>query len=119
MESFPQFVLQTCATIHCDPSFKALMDSRQLQITLLSSLISVVSSVTTTFMKYPVIFNEVKVPKTNYWKNYLATIVLMILLVTPRLVVFSVFFACCRYSTAAAFIGIAIVRSWSALKAKC
>ena len=108
-ESFPQFVLQTCAMLNTDSSFRCLMSDRLLQLTLLSSLISVVSSVTTTFMKYPHVINGKKEPKTHYWKNYIVTSILMVIIVTPRLVVFSVFFACCRYLISTAFIGIALI----------
>ena len=62
LESFPQFVLQTCATINTDTSFQSILGSTQLKLTLLSSLVSVVSSVTAAFMKMPHIANEQKVP---------------------------------------------------------
>ena len=106
LESFPQFVLQTCATIHT--SFQSILVSSQLKVTLLSSLVSVVSSVTAAFMKMPHISNEQKVPVSQYWKNYLFVGFNMLLMVTPRLVLISIYFACCRYGTSVAFLVVAL-----------
>ena len=109
LESFPQFVLQTCATINTDPSFQSIMKSDQLiYLTLLSSLISVVSSVTATFMKMPHISNEQKVPISQYWKNFLLVGLLMLLMVTPRLVLISIYFACCRHGISIVFLAMAL-----------
>ena len=108
LESFPQFVLQTCATINTDTSFQSILGSTQLKLTLLSSLVSVVSSVTAAFMKMPHIANEQKVPISKYWKNFLLVGFLMLLMVTPRLVLISVYFACCRHGISVAFLAIAL-----------
>ena len=108
LESFPQFVLQTCATINRDPTFESVLESNQLKLTLLTSLVSVIASVTTTFMKMPHISNEQKVPISQYWKNYLMVGFLMLLMVTPRLVVISIYFASCRHGISVVFITIAL-----------
>ena len=112
LESFPQVVLQTCAIIHkdaSDPSFLSIMEDEKLTLTVLTSLVSVVASVTSAFMKMPHISGEQKVPINQYWKNYLMVAFLMFLVVTPRLIWISTFFACCRHGISVAFLAIALI----------
>ena len=66
-------------------------------LTILTSIVSVIVTVTNTFLKMPHIYNEQTVPNTPYWNNYLVVGPLMLLVVTPRLILISIFFACCRY----------------------
>ena len=103
-------MLQTCASIHSDPSFLSIFGDKWLTtLTILTSLVSVIVTVTNTFLKMPHVYNEKKVPNTPYWKNYLVVGPLMLLVVTPRLILISIFFACCRYGVSVALIMIALV----------
>ena len=97
LESLPQFVLQTCASIHSDPSFLSIFGNKWLTLTILTSLVSVIVTVTNTFLKMPHVHNEQKVPNTPYWKNYLIVGPLMLLVVTPRLILISIFNAYVRH----------------------
>ena len=108
LESFPQFILQTCATFRSDPSFDMLQSDLALKLTLLSSLISVVSAVTSAYMNMPVFVDGEKVLTIKYWKNLLLVGILMLIMVTPRLVIISIFFACCRYQNSALVLFIAL-----------
>ena len=112
LESFPQFVLQTCASIHShsivDPSFQTMLGKKQLMLTLMSSLFSVVNTVISAFVKMPHVYEEEKMPISRYWKNYLVVGPLMLILVTPRLIVISCFFACIRYGNCVAIMMIAL-----------
>ena len=112
LESFPQFILQTCATIHffaiVDPTFQAMFGKKQLMLTLFSSLFSVVNTVISAFVKMPHVYEEEKRPISRYWKNYLVVGPLILILVTPRLIVISCFFACIRYGVCVAIMTIAL-----------
>ena len=57
----------------------------------------------------PHIYNEQKVPNSPYWKNYLVVGPLMLLVVTPRLILISIFFACCRHWVSVDLLMIALV----------
>ena len=109
LESLPQFILQTSITIHSDASFQTITDNTLLMITICTSLFSVIVTVTGTFLKMPHIYEEKKVISTPYWKNYLVVGCLMLLLVTPRLVLLSVFFGCCRYGFSVVLLAIAFI----------
>ena len=118
-ESAPQFILQACAILHKNPTLSIGMTSNNSflmlpfdfcvkihyyfsglgtleYLTLSSSFISVIYTVTTTFLKMPFIIDGKKEAPYMCSKNYLIVAPLMLAIVTPRLLALTVLFASFR-----------------------
>ena len=92
-ESAPQFILQASIILNADPTM-AFSNLELIEIlTLSSSFISVIWTVSSTFLKLPFIVNGKKEAPFNCWKNYLFVGPLVLLMVTPRLMALSMLFA--------------------------
>ena len=92
-ESAPQFILQASILLNAHPTL-ALSNLDLIQIvTLSSSFISVIWTVSSTFLKLPFIVNGKKEAPFNCWKNYLFVGPLVLFIVTPRLMALSMLFA--------------------------
>ena len=92
-ESAPQFILQASIILNANPTFAfSNLELREI-LTLSSSFISVIWTVSSTFLKLPFIVNGKKEAPFNCWKNYLIVGPLVFLIVTPRLMALSMLFA--------------------------
>ena len=146
LESAPQFILQSCAVIRSDPTFKNVpLWSVLTIVTSYASLMTMIK----VFLQMPHLIIANKTPeqktsqiKTNInivepdmeeeeenneyvlfrnlrylppfkcWKNYLIVVPIMILIVTPRMLVLSIYFATIRYGFCIAILtGILTVYS--------
>ena len=84
-ESAPQFILQASIILNAHPTMAfSNLELREI-LTLSSSFISVIWTVSSTFLKLPFIVNGKKEAPFNCWKNYLFVGPLVLLIVTPRL----------------------------------
>ena len=145
LESAPQFILQSCAVIRSDPTFKNVpLWSVLTIVTSYASLMTMIK----VFLQMPHLIIADKTPeqktsriKTNInnvepnieeeednkyvlfrslrylppfrcWKNYLIVVPIMTLIVTPRMLVLSIYFATIRYGFCIAILaGILTVYS--------
>ena len=95
-ESAPQFVLQACIIIHKKGDFiPSNLEPFQI-LTLISSYLSVIYTVTTTFLKMPFIIDGRREAPFSCLKNYLIVIPLMTSVVTQRLISLTMLFASFR-----------------------
>ena len=94
-ESAPQFILQSCAIIQRDPLFKDL--DNWMSLTLTTSFFSVLMTMITVFLQMPHLIDDKKVAPFQCVKNYLVVGPVMFFVVTPRLLILSIFFATIRY----------------------
>ena len=95
-ESAPQFILQACIILHKKGDFIP-SDLEIFQIlTLISSYLSVIYTVTTTFLKMPFIIDGRREAPFSCLKNFLIVIPLMASVVTPRLLSLTILFASFR-----------------------
>lgn len=140
LESAPQFILQSCAVIRSDPTFKNIPVWSILTIvTSYASLMTMIK----VFLQMPHLIISTPEHKTtnidnvepeieeeeegkeyvlygshNYvapfrcWKNYLIVVPVMTLIVTPRMLILSIYFATIRYGFCIAILaGILTVYS--------
>ena len=107
-ESAPQFILQASIILNAHPTLAlSNLELREI-LTLSSSFISVIWTVSSTFLKLPFIVNGKKEAPFNCWKNYLFVGPLVFLIVTPRLVAFTMFFASFKGPLCLAIIAVSV-----------
>ena len=107
-ESAPQFILQASIILNAHPTLAlSNLELREI-LTLSSSFISVIWTVSSTFLKLPFIVNGKKEAPFNCWKNYLFVGPLVFLIVTPRLVAFTMFFASFKGPLCLAIVAISV-----------
>ena len=95
-ESAPQFILQACAVLHQHPTFDFSELSTREILTLSSSFVSVIWTVSSTFLKLSFIIDGKKEAPFNNSKNYLIVGPLVLLIVTPRLLALTMLYASFR-----------------------
>ena len=107
-ESAPQFILQASIILNAHPTLAlSNLELREI-LTLSSSFISVIWTVSSTFLKLPFIVDGKKEAPFNCWKNYLFVGPLVFLIVTPRLVAFTMFFASFKDPLCLAIIAVSV-----------
>ena len=94
-ESAPQFILQSCAIIQRDPLLKEL--DYWMILTLTTSFFSLLMTMITVFLQMPHLIDDKQVAPFQCMKNYLVVGPVMFFVVTPRLLILSIFFATIRY----------------------
>ena len=95
-ESAPQFILQACAVLHQHPTLDFSELSTREILTLSSSFVSVIWTVSSTFLKLSFIIDGKKEAPFNNSKNYLIVGPLVLLIVTPRLLALTMLYASFR-----------------------
>ena len=78
-------------------------------LTIATSIVSLLITMTTTFSNMPHLTEKGLVLPFQHWKNHLIVGPVMAILVTPRLLILSIFFATIRYMPCAVIICCAMV----------